>query len=158
MAYDFGNYKKDRASKPRNAAWGNWFKFNKVGDKVQGFIRDVFYRAPEGIYKEGRCFTLEQADGTLVNVATKRTPAFILSETDDLHMGDPITFELTELKPTTKGNPAKIVSTFCTKLPENGGPSVKELEAADMAEQTTTVTASDADAEMDKMVKDAAAA
>jgi hypothetical protein len=135
MTYDFGNYKGDRVSKPRNAAWGNWAKFEKVGDKAQGFIRDVFFRPAEGIYKEARCFTLEQADGTLTNVRTKRDPAFLLLETDNFHIGDPVTFELTELKPTSKGNPAKIIEVFGKKLPENTGKTVKELESEDMVGQ-----------------------
>ncbi len=133
MAYNFKEYSKDKISKPRNTAWGNWMKFEKVGDKVQGYIRDVFYRPAEGMFKEGRCFTLEQANGELINVATKRLP-FVMAETDKFRIGDPLTLELTELKPSaTKGfNATKIISTFGTNLPENTGTTVKELEAEDM--------------------------
>lgn len=132
MTYDFSNYKQDKISKPRNEAWGNWMKFEKVGDKVQGYIRDVFYRPAEGEFKEARGFTVEQADGVLINVATKRLP-FILSETDDFRIGDPITIELTELKKSdTKGfSPTKIFQTYGAHIVTEGK-TVRELEAEDM--------------------------
>lgn len=132
MSYDFSNYKQDKISKPRNEAWGNWMKFEKVGDKVQGYIRDVFYRPAEGEFKEARGFTVEQADGVLINVATKRLP-FILSETDDFRIGDPITIELTELKKSdTKGfSPTKIFQTYGAHIITEGK-TVRELEAEDM--------------------------
>lgn len=132
MSYDFSNYTKDKVSKPRNEAWGNWMKFEKVGDKVQGYIRDVFYRPAEGEFKEARAFTIKQPDGTLINVATKRIP-FIMAETDDFRIGDPITIELTELKKSeTKGfSPTKIFSTYGAHIVTEG-PTVKELEAKDM--------------------------
>ncbi len=141
MSYDFSNYQKDKISKPRNVAWGNWFKFEKVGDKVQGYIRDVFYRPAEGEFKEARGFTIEQADGTLINVATKRIP-FIMAETDDFRIGDPITFELTELKKAeTKGfSPTKIISTFGASIVKEG-PTVKELEAKEMGSPVPTAQA-----------------
>lgn len=153
MSYDFNKYKDDKVSLPRNAAWGNWAKFEKVGDKVQGYVRDVFYRKAEGIYKEGRCFTLEQAGGELVNVATKRIP-FIMAETDGFRMGDPITLELVELRPNEKGNPTKIISVFGKKIATEG-PTVKDLEAEDM--KANGGQPEGTDAELEKMAADASA-
>lgn len=131
--YDFGNYKKDAVTKPRDIAWSNWKKFDKVGDVVQGFIRDAFYRKAEGMFKAQRGITLEQPDGTLINVGIKRFP-FVLAGTDDFRIGDPLTIEFTEEKPAaTKGfSPTKIFSFYGRKLPENTGKTIRELDREDM--------------------------
>ena len=83
MPYDFSKYKEDPITKPRNEAWSNWAKFEKVGDKVSGFVADVFYRPAQGVFKDARCITLRQEDGTFINVAIKRLP-FVLSQTDEI--------------------------------------------------------------------------
>lgn len=133
--YDFGNYSKDALTKPRDLAWGKpWAKFEKVGDKYQGYIVDVFYRKADGEFQEQRGFTLKQADGEFINLAIKRLP-FILPKTDDLRLGDPITIVLEELKKSaTKGFSAtKILGFYGKNLPENAGnKTVKELEAEDI--------------------------
>ena len=96
---DFSKFNKQELTRPMDAAWGNGFaKFEKVGDKVEGILRDVFYKKPEGIYKEQRGFTLEQADGTLKNVGIKRDPYFAIRPTDDVKIGDLLSVELTELR------------------------------------------------------------
>ena len=131
---DFSKFQKQELSRPMDAAWGNGFaKFEKVGDKVEGIIRDVFYKKPEGIYKEQRGFTLEQADGSLKNAAIKREPYFAIRPTDNARLGDLLSIELVELRKNDKGNPTKIYTFVAGTLPENANhPTVKELEAKDM--------------------------
>lgn len=132
--YKFDDYKKDALERPRDKAWSNWSKFENVGDKVQGYIRDAFFRAEDGVYKEQRGITLETVDGTLINVAIKRLP-FILPKTDNLRMGDPLTVVLEEEKPSaTKGyNATKIFSYYGKELPENAkNKTVKEMEDEDI--------------------------
>lgn len=132
--YDFKGIKDKALTKPRDAAWDNWAKFEDVGDEVSGFIRDVFYRPAEGEFKEQRGITLEQEDGDLVNVAIKRIP-FVLSKTNGLRLGDPlaVVFEK-ELAPRQKGyKGAKQFGFYGENLPENAGnETVAELEKADM--------------------------
>jgi len=134
MGYDFENYQQNAITQPRNKAWSNWAKFETVGDKVQGFIRDVFYRAPEGEFKAARGITLEQPNGELINVAIKRIP-FILQGTDKLRLGDPLTvvFEK-QLPPKQKGyKGAKQFGFYGKSLEENAGnKTVAELDAEDM--------------------------
>lgn len=135
---DFSKFKKQTLTKPRDAAWENFAKFEKVGDKVEGILRDVFYRPAEGQFKEQRGFTLEQADGVLVNVALKRNPYFAIRATNEVRLGDLLTVELTELRPSKeKGfSPTKIFSFSSGTLAENkDNPTVSELELHDMAEQ-----------------------
>ena len=142
----FGDYKSDSLTKPRDLAWNHWAKFEKQGDKVQGFIRDAFYRPAEGLYKEQRGITLEQLDGTFINVGIRRLP-FVLDKTDDLRLGDPLTVELAELKASgTKGfNPTKIFAFYGKNLPENAGnKTVLELDNEDQAKGGTVRETEDA--------------
>lgn len=130
MSYDFKNAKKDTLTKPRDKAWDNWAKLEKVGDSVQGYIRDVFAREAEGDFKEQRGITLEQPGGELINVGIKRI-SFVLNKTDDLRLGDPLTIELEKETPhATKGYSAiKIFGFYGKNLPENeGNKTVKELD------------------------------
>lgn len=132
--YNFDNYQADALERPRDKAWSNWAKFEKVGDKVQGYIRDAFFRPAEGMFQDQRGITVEQTDGTLVNVGIKRKP-FVLSKTDSLRIGDPITIILEEEKASsTKGyNATKIFGFYGTNLDENlGEKTVKELESEDI--------------------------
>jgi hypothetical protein len=135
---NFKDFIKKDLTKPRDRAWENFAKFEKVGDKVEGILRDVFYRPAEGQFKEQRGFTLEAADGKLTNVALKRAPYFAIRATNDVRLGDLLTVELTELRPSKeKGfSPTKIFSFSSGTLAENAkNPTVRELEAADMTEQ-----------------------
>ena len=133
--YDFNNYQKDTLTRPRDICWDNWMKFEKVGDKVQGFIRDAFYRKAEGMFKEQRGITLEQPDGELINVGIKRL-SFVLDKTDHLRLGDPLTVVFEKATPSsTKGFSAtKVFSFYGASLPENAkNPTVKELDGQDEA-------------------------
>lgn len=130
MAYDFNNFKEDTTERPSSKAWSNWAKFEKVGDMVQGYIRDAIFRKAEGVYKDARCITLEQADGKLVNVSIKRLD-FILSKTDSLRLGDPLTIVFEEeLPPKQAGNnPTKQFGYYGKNLEENAAnKTVKQLD------------------------------
>lgn len=141
MTYDFDKFKKDELTKPRDKAWSNWAKFDKEGDKVQGFIADVFYRPAEGKFKDARGITLETPDKELVNVSIKRLP-FVLTKTNDLRLGDPLTVILDEItKPKEKGlNGTKVFGFYGTNLEENkDNPTVLELDKADSEAHGLTV-------------------
>jgi len=136
MSYDFKSYKNDTLTRPRDEAWGNWksWKNAVVGEKVQGFIADAFYRPAEGDdFREQRGITLKQADGVLINVGVKFLP-FVLVSTDKLRIGDPLTVELTEIQePASKAKQgAKIFGYFGANIPESeGNKTVKKLTDED---------------------------
>lgn len=133
MSYDFDAFKQDVTDRPSSKAWGNWKKFEKVGDMAQGYIRDVFFRKAEGVFKEARGITLEQKDGSLINISIKRYD-FILSKTDGLRLGDPLTVVFEEELPPKKAgnNPTKQYGFYGRNLPENAGnKTVAELDAID---------------------------
>lgn len=133
MAYDFS--KKNSLQRPRDKAFSNWAKFPKVGDKVEGYIRDAFFHPAKGVYKDARGITLEQIDGTLINVTVKRLD-FILPLTDSLHVGDPLTIVYESDKDNGPGvNPTKVMGYYGEALPENKeNPTVKELDDQSKAE------------------------
>lgn len=147
MGYDFNDYKKDEMDRPMTKAWANWWKREKVGDMVQGYIRDAGYRPAEGVYKDSRVITLEQPDGTLINVSIKRLD-FILDKTSMLRMGDPLTVVFEESRPpkTAGFSPTKVDGFYGKNLPENAGnKTVAEMEALDIgvaAKRTDEVEAS----------------
>lgn len=149
MSYDFAGYKADATDRPSAKAWSNWAKFEKPGDMVQGFIRDVFFRKAEGVFKDARGITLEQPDGSLINVSIKRLD-FVLSKTNNLRLGDPLTvvFE-TELPAKKAGNnPTKQYGFFGKNLEENkGNKTVAELEMIDMGVANTSKSAAEAEAD-----------
>jgi hypothetical protein len=125
-------------NRPRDAAWGNWAKFEKEGDFVQGFIRDVFYRQEERDesgqgFSDQRGITLEQKDGTLINLGIKTFP-WILALTDNLRIGDPMraTWEKTMPPKSKMYKGAKVFKYEGKNLPENANnKTVRELYEAD---------------------------
>lgn len=139
-AYDFGKFEQDTLTKPRDKAWQNWAKFEKEGDSVQGYIRDVFYRKEEGEFKAQRGITLEQQNGELINVGIKRIP-FILQKTDTLRLNDPLTIVFEKsLEPKQKGyKGAKQFAFYGKNLEANlSNPTVLQLDEEDMARGGTT--------------------
>lgn len=154
MSYDFGAFQQDATDRPSSKAWSSWAKFDKVGDKVQGYIRDVFFRRAEGIYKDARGVTLEQPDGSLINVSIKRHD-FILEKTNKLRMGDPLTVVFEAELPSKKAgyNPTKQYGFYGKNLEENkANKTVAELELIDMGiASTATKAEEDADKAFEAM-------
>lgn len=136
----FDKFQKQDLTRPRDKAWDNWGKFDKEGDKVEGILRDAFFRKAEGQFPDKRGFTLEQEDGTLINIDIKRDPYFAIAPTDGVRVGDYLSMTLSELRDMGKGKyPAKIYS-FETGVDPDAKDrmkqlTVKELEAADMQNQ-----------------------
>jgi hypothetical protein len=161
--YDFNNYSKDTLTRPRDSAWSNWksWKDAKVGDKLQGYIADAFYRPEEknaqgGVaFRAQRGITIRLIDGTLQNLGVKDL-SFILAATDNLRVGDPVTVELTKiLPPASKGQQgAKVFAYFGANLPENAScKTVKQLTDEDRATGGTVEAqeTSETDAEFDNI-------
>lgn len=118
--YQWDDYAKDTLTKPRDLAWDNWGKFENEGDKVQGYIADVFYRPAEGMFKEQRGITIKQVNGEYINVGIKPL-TYVMSKTDGLRIGDPLTvvYEKT-MAPQQKGyKGAKIFGYYGKNLDAN---------------------------------------
>lgn len=143
MSFDFKKYKEHTLTRPRDEAWSNWksWKGTEIGEKVQGYVADAFYRPEEKnddgsvAFRSQRGITIKQLDGVLINVGIKDL-SFILASTDNLRIGDPITIELTKIMlPQKKGQQgAKVFNYYGANLPENEKhPTVKELTEIDRA-------------------------
>jgi len=138
--FDFDKYKEHTLTRPRDEAWSNWksWKGAEVGEKVQGYVADAFYRPEEKdgetvAFRAQRGVTIKQLDGTLINVGIKDL-SFVLASTDNLRVGDPITIELTKIMPPAKKGQqgAKVFSYYGANLPQNGGnKTVKQLTDED---------------------------
>lgn len=108
-----------------------WFKFEEVGDKVGGTIRDIFEMPERDGMQAQRCFTIEQADGVLVNVGLKRTN-YILSRTDMLQIGDVlgVKFEK-EIPSKNKGyHPAKSMVIFSKLVGPRGNATAATVKVS----------------------------
>lgn len=143
MSFDFSKVKDHALTRPRDEAWSNWksWKDAKIGDGVEGFVADAFYRPEEKnddgsiAFRAQRGITIKQNEGGLINVGIKDL-SFVLASTDNLRVGDPIRVELTKILPATKRGQqgAKVFSYYGTNLPENAGaPTVKKLTDEDRA-------------------------
>ncbi len=158
--YDFKSFKNDTLTKPRDIAWSEpWAKFEKVGDMVQGYVRDVFFRAEEkdaagNITNQAqRGITLEQENGKLINVGIKRLP-FILNKTNNLRLGDPlsIVFESTIPNADKKKKPTKVLGFYGKNLETNlANKTVAELDNED---EKLQVNAPANDPDFDGLVKE----
>jgi len=141
MTFDIKNIKKHSTTRPRDIAWDNWksWKDAPIGDGVEGFVADAFFR-PEELnddksiaFRSQRGITIKQEDGTLINVGVKDL-SFVLAGTDNLRVGDPIRIELEKIAPSQKKgqNGAKVFSFYGTNIPESeGNKTVKELTDED---------------------------
>jgi len=158
--FDFKNYKDHTLTRPRDEAWDNWksWKDSKIGDKVEGYIVDAFFRPEEKnedgstAFRAQRGITIKQENGELINLGVKYL-SFVLAPTDNLRIGDPIVVELGKvLTPTKKGqNGAKVFNYFGTNLEENkDNRTVKELTDEDKLAGGTSVEEEESEEELDE--------
>lgn len=109
-----------------NIPESNWFKFEKVGDRVSGELVEVFEKPAKDMYPAQRCFMLKQKDGSLVNVGIKKTSDYLMGRTNSVQPGDMVGFEFKKEVPSTKKGyaPAKSIEVYIKK----GTPKTEEDE------------------------------
>lgn len=118
----------DESNRTARDLASGWFKFESIGDKVGGIIRDMWEQPARDGMPAQRCFTLEEKSGELTNVGLKRT-GYILSRTDSLQIGDMlgVKFEK-EIPPKKKGfHPAKSLTIYSKLVGPRQGVSAKDL-------------------------------
>lgn len=108
---------KDDLFSPENVPESNWFKFEKVGDRVGGIVTEIFDKPEKAGFPAQRCFTLRQKSGELINVGIKKTSDYIIGRTNGVAVGDELGFEFKkEIPAKTKGHhPAKSIEPFVRK-------------------------------------------
>ena len=107
------NVFEDESTVPQS----NWFKFEEVGDSIQGELVEVF--AQEGKFGAQHVYIVKKADGEEVNVALKDTTHKIaIQQLKSAEPGDVVGFKLKELVDTGKVNPAKSIEVRVRHTPK----------------------------------------
>lgn len=108
---------KDDLFDEKNIPESNWFKFEKVGDRVSGTVVEIFEKPEKDAFPAQRCYTLKQKDGSLINVGVKKTSDYLMGRTNQVTIGDDLGFEFKkEIPAKTKGHhPAKSIEVYVRK-------------------------------------------
>lgn len=121
---------QDDIFNPENIPESNWFKFDKIGDRVSGVLAENprVKKDTSGVYGDQRVFALMQPDGTIINVGIRMDKDNLIQRTNRVRQGDKIGFEFVkEIPPSKKGySPAKSIEVY-VKLTEEGD-KVREFE------------------------------
>jgi hypothetical protein len=105
---DWGFADEDKAE-------ANWFKFEKVGDRVAGEVMDVTQKPGQGTLPAQRVFVLKKNDGEIVNVGISMNKDYVIQRTNRVAVGDRLGFEFTKEVPSTLGKgyaPAKSIEVY----------------------------------------------
>ena len=113
-----------------NVPKSNWFKFEKVGDKVAGVLRDKYEKAGGEGFQDQIVYVLETKTGDSVSVGIKKTNDYVNLRLTKARAGDKLGFEFEkEIPPASKGKkPAKSIKPFLVMTPE--GDAVRAEEKA----------------------------
>lgn len=97
-----------------NVPESNWFKFEKVGNKVGGTLVEIKDKPAKEAFPAQRVFTLKQADGQLINVGISLDKDYIIGRANSAKLGDMLGFEFTKEIPASKKgfSPAKSIEVY----------------------------------------------
>lgn len=107
-----------------NVPESNFFKFEKVGDRVGGILVEVQDKPGKDPFPAQRVFTLKQTDGSLMNVGIPLHKDYIIGRANTAKLGDMLGFEFTkEIPASSKGfHPAKSIQVFVKHLVPEDSP------------------------------------
>ena len=111
------NVEKDDFYNEDNIPESNWFKFEKVGDRVKGEIIEMYDAPAKGAFPSQKVFVLKQDDGTSLNVGVSFNKKYLIERTRTAELGDMLGFEFkSEIKSATPGfAPAKSIEAYLKK-------------------------------------------
>lgn len=104
----------------------NWFKFEKVGDKVMGFLVGVDDKEGKDPFPPQRVFTLKNKEGDFVKVGISLKKDYIIGRANSAKMGDILGFEFVKEIPNEKKgfNPAKSIEVYVKHIERAEGEEV----------------------------------
>lgn len=104
----------DDLFKSDNVPESNWFKFEKVGDRVGGTLVEIKEKPASGVFGPQRVFSLKKADGEIVHVGIPLNKDYVIGRANTAKLGDVLGFEFTkEIPSQTKGfAPAKSIEVY----------------------------------------------
>ena len=114
---------KDDFFSEENKAQSNWWKAEKIGDKVKGVVlgdsegKPFYIKEGKDGFPAQRVFTLQKDDGEVVNVGVKVTSDYLMGRTGTVKIGDTLGFHyLKDIPPKVKSHhPAKSIEVFHRK-------------------------------------------
>lgn len=105
-----------------NIPESNWFKFEKVGDKVSGVLVEnpTIKKDTTGQFGDQKVFTLQTDEGDTVHVGIRLDKDFVIQRTNRVRRGDKLGFLFKEEIPASKKgyNPAKSIIPYVQYTPE----------------------------------------
>jgi hypothetical protein len=115
---------------PKNVPESNWFKMEKVGDKVSGLLVENPYKKVDnsGQFGDQRVFVMQQTDGTTINFGIRVDKDYLMQRTNKLRAGDKVGFEFVKEIPAQKKgySPAKSIEVYAIFTEE--GDRAREFE------------------------------
>jgi len=102
-----------------NEVQNNWFKFEKIGDTIQGILLSTTEREPEGVYPGQMVYELETNEG-VINVPISVNKVWVISAMKRAKLGQLVgfkydsDFQSDEMK-KNKLQPAKTIKVFMDK-------------------------------------------
>jgi hypothetical protein len=101
-----------------NEMKSNYWKPEKVGDKVQGYLvkKDLRPNTLKGPGAVQTVYTLHQEDGTRIDIYGRQGNPAVISGLENCKMGQLVGVKFTEEKPAQKAgyNPTKIVKAYAS--------------------------------------------
>lgn len=118
-----------------NIPESDWFKMEKVGDKVSGEVVGIHEQPAKGDFAPQRVFSLKQKDGNIIKYGVKYPKVvngvmqgsdYLVNRTNGVKPGDILGFQfMKEIPAKVKGyNPAKSIECYIKKgtpPPETNG-------------------------------------
>lgn len=107
-----------------NIPESNWFKFEKVGDRIKGEVLEIYETEDKGNFPGQRVFVLKKDDGEVINVGLKRTSDYLMTRTKNVKLGDIFGAEFkAEIPAKVKGNnPAKSIEVYVKHMNNDATP------------------------------------
>jgi len=98
----------------------NFFRFDKVGDKVSGVLMDVVDKEASGAFKAQKIYTLKQEDGTDVKVSISVTKQGTIDMLKSAAIGQLVGIKFAkEIKASQPGfKPTKALDVFLGETPK----------------------------------------
>lgn len=89
---------------------GTFFKFEKVGDSVQGTY--IGKMSAEGKFGPQMVYSLQDKQGAVWNVSFNKNKKMVIDRMNEIRFGQIVGFKFDETRPTDKGNDAKIIRIY----------------------------------------------
>lgn len=97
-----------------NKAESNWFKFEKVGDRIFGELVEQFHKEGEGDYPDQEVYVLKTKEGELINVGISVNKTYVTDRAKNAKFGDILGFYFKKEVPASKKGmqPAKSIEVY----------------------------------------------